>query len=246
MNRDDPYRDLAERYDLMKVISPVRENFFRALFEQYKVKSVLDCACGTGQDLIMFHSFGCDIVGSDISESMLSQAKLKIRKNKLDISLKKTDFRMLPEYFKAEFDAVVCLSNSINELLEDSDTVRALLSMKAVLKDGGILVVDQGQTDFSMRNPPRFAPIMNNRDFSRVFVMEYIDKFMEVNILDFIHTEKSNDFKHFKVRVRIRLYEDWSRLFKKADFGEVTFYGGWNSDLYDKAKSKRLIMVAQK
>jgi len=87
---------------------------------------------------------------------------------------------------------------------------------------------------------------MNNRDFTRVFVMEYIDKFMEVNILDFIHAERVSDLKHIKVRIRIRLQDDWARLFKKADFSEVTFYGGWNSDLYDKAKSKRLIVVAQK
>jgi ubiquinone/menaquinone biosynthesis C-methylase UbiE len=63
---DDPYKDLAERYDWMKLSNPARDEFFRQLFANHNVATVLDCACGTGRDIILFDSFGCDVHGSDL------------------------------------------------------------------------------------------------------------------------------------------------------------------------------------
>lgn len=53
---NDPYESLAERYDWMKQEDPVRKEFFRQLFEKHQVYDVLDCAYGTGIDLVMFYS----------------------------------------------------------------------------------------------------------------------------------------------------------------------------------------------
>jgi len=134
----DPYQDFAERYDKMKFQNPAREKFFKSLFVKYNITTVLDCACGTGQDLILFHSFGFGVHGSDLSGAMLAQARKNITEAKLSIPLEKVDFRSLDQHFKSQFDAVVCLSNSINEPLNDSDTHKALLSMKVVLREKGI------------------------------------------------------------------------------------------------------------
>ena len=89
----DPYKDFAERYDWMKLDNPDRDEFFGELFEKHNVNSVLDCACGTGHELILFSSFGCKVQGSDISDSMLEQAKDNLSKADLNIPLKKIDFR---------------------------------------------------------------------------------------------------------------------------------------------------------
>jgi SAM-dependent methyltransferase len=156
------------------------------------VTRVLDCACGTGRDLLMFHAMGLEVVGSDLSDAMLAQARENL--GGVDIPLRKADYRQLPEHYDGEFDAVVCLSNSINEPLEDAETLHALQSMKAVLRNGGILVFDQGQTDASMRDPPRFAPVVNNRDFTRFFVIDYAGEIQTVHIFDFLHTEEETGF----------------------------------------------------
>ena len=70
----DLYEGFARRYDLFYngfgEHDPAVVDFFRRLFEQHRVHSVLDCACGTGRDLCLFHSLGCQVVGSDISASM--------------------------------------------------------------------------------------------------------------------------------------------------------------------------------
>jgi SAM-dependent methyltransferase len=71
---------------------------------------------------------------------MLRQARQNI--GEADIPIRKVNYCDLPENKNEPFDAVVCLSNSINEPLEDVETLRALRSMKVVLRMGGILVFD--------------------------------------------------------------------------------------------------------
>ena len=71
----DPYESFAERYDWMTQKDPEREAFFGQLFQNHNIVGVLDCAFGTGIDLIMFHSFGCNVVGSDLSNAMLCHAR---------------------------------------------------------------------------------------------------------------------------------------------------------------------------
>lgn len=242
--KQDPYEGFAERYDWMEQENPTRQEFFRSLFSKHGVKRVLDCACGTGRDLLMFRSMGLEVFGSDLSDSMLALARRNTEE--AGVLIRKVDYCALPENYDIEFDAVVCLTNSINEPLDDADTMRALRSMKAVLRTGGIFVFDQGQTDASMRNPPAFAPILNNRDFTRFFTMKYAGDIQTVNIFDFIHTEGTSDFQHSSVRIRIRLLDSWLQILRRAGFEEIEFLGDWDSTAYDRNSSRRLIAVAKK
>ena len=228
----------------MKKENPERTKFFEHVFAKHNVTRVLDCACGTGKDLLMFHSLVLQVSGSDLSESMLAQAKINTKA--YNIPLMKVDFRKLPNNYNSEFDAVVCLNNSINELLEDSETMRALQSMKSILRPNGILIFDQGQTDYLMQNPPSYAPIINNRNFTRLFTMEYSGNIQTVNIFDFTHTKQVSEFNHSSVKIRIRLFDSWYNILRKVGFSRIDFYGAWNLAVYDKKVSARLICVVQK
>lgn len=244
--KQDFYKDFAERYDWMKMKDHVRDEFFKKLFEKHNVTTVLDCACGTGHDLILFHSLGCEVRGSDISDSMLSQARKNLADVDLEIPLDKADFGDLGRHFRSQFDAVVCLTNAINEPLGDDETLKALTSIRTVLKDGGILVFDQGQTDAGMKNPPRYDLIVNERDYSRLFVMDYLESQMDVHIFDIIHTEDERDFRHNLIRLQIRLKDDWESILKEAGFTKTEYFGDWQFTPYDKEQSKRFIAVAYK
>jgi glycine/sarcosine N-methyltransferase len=241
---EDPYEGFAARYDWMKGEEPARRAFFEQIFAEHGVTTVLDCACGTGRDLLMFHAMGLEVSGSDLSAAMLAQARENLVD--LDIPLQKADYRHLPAYYDGQFDAVVCLSNSINEPLKDAETLRALLSMKAVLRSGGILVFDQGQTDASMRDPPRFAPVVNNRDFTRFFVIDYAGEIQTVHIFDFLHTEKETGFHQASVQIRIRLLDSWRQVLRAAGFSRADFFGDWHGTPYSRESSRRLIAVAVK
>ncbi len=244
MNRNDRYSILAEYYDYMLTKNPEREEFFREIFRKYKVRNILDCACGTGSDLLLFNSLGYRVTGSDISDSMLKVAQQKMADYKVKVTLKKVDFHNLNKSFQTKFDAVICLSNAVNEI--DVNVIKALKSMKSVLNKDGIIIFDQGQTDFTMKNPPVYFPEVNDKNLSRLFTMNYTKDIMVVSVFDFIHKEDEGlyDFKHSEFKIRIRLYSDWVNIIRQAGL-EADFYGNWNFEPYDKEKSRRLIVVAR-
>ena len=83
----DHYQDWADRYDLFPDDRSEEVAFFRRLFADNHVSKVLDCACGTGNELLTFSELGCEVVGSDVSESMLAHARRKVDDAGLDIPL---------------------------------------------------------------------------------------------------------------------------------------------------------------
>jgi ubiquinone/menaquinone biosynthesis C-methylase UbiE len=247
----DPYERFAARYDLFFHDSDehelVKRGFFRKLFEENNVRSVLDCACGTGRDLAMFHSLGLKAEGADVSAAMLTEARDNLTKHGLSLPLNEADYRELPKHFDRRFDAVVCLSSSIVEMPNELEALKAFRSMREVLRWDGLLIVTQGTTDKQWEKKPRFIPAVNTKDFSRVFVIDYIKKGARYNVLDIFHGDNTPDFKVWGIDYpRIFLKDDHERLLKAAGFRVMEFYGTYNRDRYDKNESDLLIIVAYK
>ena len=251
MTSRDPYEGFAERYDLFfgefgQHDAAVVE-FYRRLFADAGVHSMLDCACGTGRDLHLFHTLGCEVVGSDVSESMLAQAGRNLADCGLDVPLHKIDYRELPRHLGRTFDAVVCLSTSISEMPDEPEVLRTFTSMREVLRDGGILVLTQGTTDRQWSDKPRFIPAVVSPEFSRVFVIDYSGRGARYNVLDIFHGEQGRDFKVWGINYgQILLRDDQERLLTAAGFSAVEFYGSYHFEPYDKEASNRLITVARR
>jgi glycine/sarcosine N-methyltransferase len=247
----DLYEGFAERYDLF--FSGFGEHnadhieFFRKLFAENQVHRVLDCACGTGKDLHLFHSLRCEVFGSDISESMLVQARKNLTECGMSVPLQKVDYRELPQHFDRQFDAVVCLATSILHMPNEVEVLRAFKSMREVLHESGILVLTQGTTDKQWKKKPRFILAVNRKDFSRLFVIDYFDRGARYNVLDIFHREEACDFKVWSTDYpNVLLKDDQERLLKTSSFGAVDFYGTYRFDPYDKETSDLLIAVAHK
>jgi glycine/sarcosine N-methyltransferase len=252
MANQDAYEGFAERYDLFfgRLNEPVPtaySEFFRALFTGNKVRSVLDCACGTGRDMILLQSLGYDVAGSDVSSAMIAQARKNIFLRDIKIPLIEADYRELPEHYAKSFDAVICLSSAIDEMPSEAEAIRALGSMFRALNPGGILLLTQGTTDKQWSSKSRFIPMINTRDFSRICVIDYLEKGARYNILDVYHSDAIKEFKTWTMNfAQFLLKDDLDKLLKVAGFMSLEFYGSYGFEPYDKGSSNRLIVVAHK
>jgi ubiquinone/menaquinone biosynthesis C-methylase UbiE len=176
---------------------------------------------------------------------MLKQAHDNFSKLGLNIPLIKADYRELPQHFNRKFDAVMCLSTAIGEMPDETEVIRAFNSMYQVLNKGGILVLTQGTTDKQWAEKPRFLTMVNTRDFSRVCVIDYLEKGARYNILDIFHSNEVSDFKVWSIDyLQILLRDDFDKLLREAGFKVVEFYGTYDFDRYEIESSSRLIVVA--
>jgi len=243
----DPYEGFAERYDLsfdlFGEIDPQVTEFFHQLFEQNGVQTVLDCACGTGRHLPLFHSLGCKVLGSDVSEAMLAQARTNLSEAGLEVPLYQLDFRELPHYFRQSFDAVICLA-AIGFLPGEVEFLKAFTSMAQVLRPGDIMVLTAIPTDRQWREKPRFILNSSRQDFSRIFAIDYFEDKARFNILDIFHSREVSELKVWSAELHPLLRDDQERLLLAAGFRSVDFYASFNFSPYIKSKSNKLIAVA--
>jgi ubiquinone/menaquinone biosynthesis C-methylase UbiE len=251
MSMTDPYESFAERYDLFfgpfDEHDPKKAEFFRTLFAHHHVHSVLDCACGTGRDLYLFHQLDCEVFGSDISAAMLAQAERNLASHHMSVPLDQADYRELPLTYAREFDAVVCLSSAFFEMPDEVELRRAFASMRGVLRDGGILVLTAGMSDRTWRDKPRFIPEVNRGDFTRLFVIDYFDPGARFNVVDLFHDPSRKDMQVWSICYnRVFLRDDVEGALRKVGFHRYAFYGSYEFQPYDKEMSGMLIAVAEK
>jgi len=119
---------------------------------------VLDLACATGRHAVALALRGFDIVGVDISERHLEQARDRAAAAGATLSFVADDMRDLRAFDDASFDAVVSVYSSFG-FLPDDDNRRALAQVGRVLRPGGVLFIDVLNRDWVLRSlaPSCFA-----------------------------------------------------------------------------------------
>jgi ubiquinone/menaquinone biosynthesis C-methylase UbiE len=141
MNNKLFYTKLAKYYD--KIYHYIDYNkqasFFIKLIKKYnksKNNKILDVACGTGIHADLLQKQGFDIIGLDISEDMLKEAKKKNSKVKfIKGDMKKLDLN-------EKFGAIICFFNSILYNKDKKEMKKTLTNFYNHLEKTGILIFD--------------------------------------------------------------------------------------------------------
>jgi len=140
MPLDPAFTSIAPYYDiLMEAVDYAQwARYVAELFTQARreVREVMDLACGTGNLTGELASLGYDVSGLDTSTQMLAVAKEKLP----GLRLYQGDF--VEWGIDREFDAVVCVYDSLNNLLSDGDMARAFAEVRDHLRHGGVFVFD--------------------------------------------------------------------------------------------------------
>jgi SAM-dependent methyltransferase len=108
-----------------------------ALAHGLESRNLLDVACGTGKSFEPMLNHGYAVTACDISPAMVARAR---RKSAGAADVVVADMRRLP--WRSQFHLMTCLDDAVNYLLEESDLMAALSSMRNALRPGGILVFD--------------------------------------------------------------------------------------------------------
>ena len=100
-------------------------------------ETILDIGCGNARDMIRILEAGARIVGIDLSEGMIDQARRELQAaGHRDVRLDVGDATQMP-FPDASFDKVLC--SEVIEHIPDADA--AVREIRRVLKPGGMLVI---------------------------------------------------------------------------------------------------------
>ena len=104
---------------------------------------LLECACGTGMFMLPLLAAGHDIVGFDISESMLATLKLKAKEQGFVDIAGRISVQDLESFsYDQRFEAITIPTNTFSMLATQDAQIRTLRNIYAHLAPGGKLLLD--------------------------------------------------------------------------------------------------------
>lgn len=114
-------------------------DFIEAEINYKKSLKILDIGCGTGRYSLELTKRGYNVIGIDLSDSMLEKARETAKKQNLKINFKKHDARDLP--FMNEFDVAIMLCEGAFPLMEtDEMNFEILKNATKALKENGKII----------------------------------------------------------------------------------------------------------
>jgi SAM-dependent methyltransferase len=146
--------------------------FIERQLEAADAHRVLDAACGTGMHAIALAQKGYEVVGADLSAGMIERARENGAQSDLTagrarsggVRFKVAGFGELSSKVGNDFDAVLCLGNSLPHLLTAEKLAIALDDFAACLRPGGLLLIQNRNFDAVLADHDRWMEPQAQRE----------------------------------------------------------------------------------
>lgn len=243
------YADLADHYDEMtrfesRLVSekPIVEQWLR----KYDIKSAVDVACGTGLHAILLAQLDVDVVGTDLSESMLRQAERNAAVQGVAVQWLAAPMQSVAERISADRDAVFCLGNSIPHLLDKTSLLDTLFGFRKLLRTGGIAMLQLLNYDRILAEKSRVVGVHRVADREFVRFYDFGEDTITFNILTIewqtervTHTLSSTTLKPYR-------WDELRESLESVGFDSIRAYGDLRFNDFDISRSGNLVIVAQR
>ncbi len=260
MEAQEFYDALGEEYDAMvswEARLRREEAFFGRLFEEQRVHALLDAACGTGMHLVAFARRGLACCGADLSPAMVERARQNAARAGVAVDLAVAGFGGLAGVFPGPFDAVTCLGNSLPHLPDDASLDACLSDLAALLRPGGVLVIQNRNYDRLLRERQRFMPVAARRDqdgetlFLRITDFPQAGEGPGAESITFTIVTLRRRGDAWTQSVRTTPLRALRRLALEAALDRTGFrkrevFGGYAGEPYDAPGSPDLVVVARR
>ena len=245
-----PYTKFAAAYDrIMDNVDYVRwANYMRSLFMHYRCKprKILELACGTGAVMIKLAQHGYEMWGLDCAAEMLEVARQKADKANQKIKLIQAD--MLDFTFDEKFDAVLCLYDSINYILDQDELIQVFENTYNVLTPNGLFIFDVTTEHNIVQNFHLKTFAENEDDFSYIWknTYSYRNKICRTKLTFFLR-ENSDFFRRDEELHLQKIFEvdEIEDLLEKTGYKVLSAFDAFSMRKWNK-NSDRINFTARK
>jgi glycine/sarcosine N-methyltransferase len=245
------FQDLTDVYEAM-IDWPKRlaneGPFYRRLFDQHSVHSVVDVACGVGRHAALFHSWNLRVEGADISAPMIDRARTAFGEPAgLRWAVRGFD---QPIETAEPFDAAVCVGNSL-PLAPDLATVgRAIEQMLSAVRSGGLVVVHALNLWRLVDGPCVWQKCCRRRlPQGEVLIVKGVHRCGARGYVELIVAKVDGENGAMQTEsVPFLGFEsvELETIARAAGAAEVQFFGGYQNQPYDRHTDIDLLMLVEK
>lgn len=244
------YESFSEVYDTFMEDTPYDEwvEYIEKIWQKFssKPKLIAELGCGTGNITGRLAQKGYDMIGIDLSDSMLAKARQKSKDNKHNILYLNQDMREF-ELF-GTVDSIICLCDSVNYITSEEELLEVFKLANNYLDPKGLFI-------FDLNTIYKFENILSDNSFSQTtetsaYTWEnYYDSEERLNEYYtnfFILDEQSGKYDRYEEYHYEKGYsiETISNLIEKSGLKLLAVYDEFTFEA-PKADSQRIYFVAQ-
>ncbi len=213
------------------------KQFIQTLFDFLALEknaTCLDLACGKGRHSKVIHDCGYNVLGADLSANSIEIAKDYENAN---LSFLVHDMREVIQGW--EFDVIVNLFTSFGYFDDNSDNLKVLKSIKAMLKPKGSVVIDFLNAEKVITNLVKDET--KTIDGIAFNLQRWNDENHVFKKIEF--TDKGKDYS-FTERVQALKLSDFEYLLSKSGFKIEHTFGNYLLEPFSSSTSDRLVIIA--
>ncbi|MFO7991742.1 MAG: class I SAM-dependent methyltransferase [Thermoplasmata archaeon] len=224
----------ADTIDLFFGDRTEEKEFWSSLASKYG-DDVLHLMCGTGEITVGLAGKGFDVVGVDLTKSMIYEARdRKKEKDTKNVEFKTDDAR----YFdiKKKFDFIFISTGDFHHFTEEEDMNKVLARCYAHLKPGGALALElfkMPEDDFK-NEPKKFEPLREppeNMDVWKINKSGFHSDSQMLEIREELHVEVDGELSIGEYEIQLQLFseEEIEDALMKNGFENITKIKGTDS-----------------
>ena len=196
----------------------------------------LDLACGKGRHSLHLRQKGFNVIGLDLSEASIAEAKLSEQDG---LEFYEHDMRSL--YWHEYFDLVVNLFTSFGYFHNKEDDQKTISSVADSLKQDGLFVLDFMNATKVKTNLVAYEE--KTIDNVRFEITRDVENGV---IIKRIHVTDGDVELDFEEQVDALELSDFETYLSTAGLELVSTFGNYDLEPFNQQTSDRLILIAQK
>jgi SAM-dependent methyltransferase len=201
--------------------------------------------CGTGRLTIPIAQSGVEIVGADLSTTMLDAARAKARAASVEAHFVQADMRRF--HLPGRFSAILIPGNSLLHLLTIDELKDCLLSVRRHLEAGGRLIFDISKWDLARlaRDPGERFPVLRWIDPERgeVSIEETgsYDAARQVRAIRwYLSAPGAADFRTIDYCLRVIFPQELPLLLESAGFAIESRFGEFTRETFQSSSPRQV------
>lgn len=237
--------------DCASMVDPVQRQLILAS-EQFYIQQaregggrVLELGCGTGRMTIPIAQQSMDIMGADLSPSMLQRAQAKAAAAGLQVPFVQADMRQLA--LGARFATALIPGNSLLHLLTTEDWKQCLACVRHHLAPAGKLVFDVSKWDPARlaREPGKRYPVLRfthpeRGEITLQETAEYDAAEQIRRVVWFVSAPNAPDFQTIEYRLRVVFPQELTLLLEGTGFRLEARYGEFTGEAFASASPRQV------
>lgn len=235
------YSSISKYYSEIFPYNPAQFQFVTGNAGDLTGQQILDIGCATGELAFELAKAGAEVIGIDLNEDLLQQAKA--RKVHTKLTFQKGNMLELQNDFQAEnFDLVLCFGNTLVHLSTPEQILEMLIGVNAVLKPGGIFLLQILNYDYILSEPVTELPLIETENIRFVRHYSFYESSPVIAFQTELHLKKEGEVIFNETPLLALKSHALKELLDNAGFSKVELFSNFNEDSYG---GKHIPLVAK-